>query len=93
MGTLDGSPPVNHGYRIAGVCRTEGWAERADRSLMQISSSCRRPSPGGQDVQACRAYPFDAHAPRHRVLIVKEERPVGDRVRERGHDHGHERGA
>lgn len=42
VGILDGNPPVNHGYRIAGVCRTVGWAERADRSWMQISSCCRR---------------------------------------------------
>lgn len=42
VGILDGNPPVNHGYRMAGVCRTGGWAERADRSLMQISSCCRR---------------------------------------------------
>lgn len=52
VGILDGNPPVNHGYRIAGVCRTEGWAERADRSLMQISSCLsaslvRRPGRAG----------------------------------------------
>lgn len=57
------TPPVNHGYRIAGVCRTEGWAERADRSLMQISSCCRRLLSGGQDVQTGMACLLDAHAP------------------------------
>lgn len=44
-------------------------------------------------MQACKACSFDAHAPRHRVLVAKEEWPVGDRVRERDHDHDHERGA
>ncbi|KAG8159004.1 hypothetical protein KVR01_011447 [Diaporthe batatas] len=48
---------------------------------------------GGQDVQASRDFPVrpaPAHGPRHRVLVAREKRPVGDRVRERDGDQNHD---
>lgn len=93
VGILDGNPPVNHGYRIAGVCRTGGWAERADRSLMQISSCCRRLCQAARTCRPRRACPLHAMAPGIGFSVAKEERPVGDRGQERDQDHDHERGA